>query len=501
MIRDFSDEALNQLLSYCNDCEEWQDTDSDEWAWDTGDYTYEEIDYFYDYYKQDVEVCMQYIKLHHQDLVYYHYYNAETMKEIFETINALDDGFNAKITEQTNICYDPYVSAIQGLIDCIQEPDAGKGILYDTDAFKAALDSIGNGALGDMLKQIDPDTNGWEAIDAILAKTPDEASALEMAAINQIIMESVSMDEKGNIVLDENTATLYEHFFEKKGSNKKVYCAKPLVESIVNYQQEYSQSIADRYAYAFFVSDDELTALHEIHRNEVRRVCAVSDMTYGVFSMCNDDGEMEEKPEFDITYDDREERINIKNTKDSSYEDEQSYNVVAFMYSSNVTDVYLDADNLHLDNKLCSVDKVVLAAMMDETKNIFLGEIPLVSDVKDVVGAPSNIKKKYNEAKEHNAKVLQEKKFNKYVQYTKALDITCTFVVEKNSIIIRNGVINPYILEKKVCYINEIKGKNYSSEVLIKEYIQFCNGDTNVPNLMDFEIDSNGVERNEYIKF
>ena len=87
-------------------------------------------------------------------------------------------------------------------------------------------------------------------------------------------MDNVSLDENGDIVVDG-----------EKGPFNSGYYPKPLVEYIVSYQQEYSQAVADRYAYVFSIPSEKMTSLDEMKRDEVLIACAASDMTYAVYSM------------------------------------------------------------------------------------------------------------------------------------------------------------------------------------------------------------------------
>ena len=283
MIRDFSDEALELMLSYCNDYEEWCEEGAPEYQWDSS-YTKEELDYYISN-STDAEVCMQYIDLYHQELIRSRDYTATTVEEIFQAVNDLDDGFSSVIASQTEAYYDPYISVIQGLINCLTKPEAGQSIMDAPSEFKKALDSVGNGVLEDMVAKLYPKDGDWSAIDELLAKNPEDVTPLEMEAINQIMMDNVSLDENGDIVVDEEMEELYEHFFEEKGPFNHGYYPKPLVEYIVSYQQEYSQGVANRYAYVFSIPSEKMTSLDKMKRDEVLIACAVADMTYAVYSM------------------------------------------------------------------------------------------------------------------------------------------------------------------------------------------------------------------------
>ena len=477
MIRDFSYEALELMLSYCNDYEEWCEEGAPEYQWDSS-YTQEELDYYISN-STDAEVCMQYIDLYHQELIRSRDYTATTVEEIFQAVNDLDDGFSSVIASQTEAYYDPYISVIQGLINCLTKPEAGQSIMDAPSEFKKALDSVGNGVLEDMVAKLYPKDGDWSAIDELLAKNPEDVTPLEMEAINQIMMDNVSLDENGDIVVDEEMEELYEHFFEEEGPFNHGYYPKPLVEYIVSYQQEYSQAVANRYAYVFSMPKDDLNALEKMKESEVYIACAVADMTCAVYSMSEWGDQMKKKPTFDITYNSTKTCIEIS-------QNSEKLKTEVYRYNSIICKNYVSATSTVKVNEKKESSDVVATVVADEIMGAVIGEIPVVSDIKDVFGSSIKVCNAYNAAKDNNIAIDEAVKNDDIAIYTEVLEGTCSIVAEKDSVSIRNVVINIDELDKKIERVNNL-GYDFDRETLINEYIAFCNGSTDIPNLMAYK--------------
>lgn len=480
MVRDFSEEALDIMIKYIQDYEDYGSNPEGD-VWEPA-YTWEEIE-FYIEHSYDAKVCMEYIEAYHQELIVNHGYTKEFIQQIFEEVNRLDDEYKVKTNEQTAACYDPYAAVMQGLVDCISETGSGNGIMSDTESFTNKLDTIENDVLTEILNVMDPSLNGgdWSYIDEIMAKKAEDVTIPELAALNQILINSVSyVDDE--MVFDDMYVEFYKHCYTKTSDIGDIYIQSSVLEKLAEYQQEIADDMIKKYGYVFGKTDDEnisLTDLATKRENQMVLCCAIADIS---FAICETYSLKKHIDNLAFIYNESEEKIYITCSATGGKDDDliNKADAVVSLFSDDILGNYAETVQITLEEEHDEIKNNCYKTFLSGTVGLFVDNIKCVSKISTVykiLTLPDTLASQndeYKKTKEYNEQNLYT---NIVSQYLNALGGGCSFVTLDGCAYIRNINIDINETVKRVDYVNKTMREEGETEIFdsVTIYEEFNN--------------------------